>query len=103
MGDVHAALMQKLLDVPGRERKAGAEHHHDADTLSRCLEAAEEAGAAHARKAIGSGSRRKPLFPGLDCGRSLGQLGASRKLGAVQLVEHAVVDEAGKNCPLIRR
>jgi hypothetical protein len=53
--NVDAALVQ-ILDVPKREWKADLLHQRQADDLGARLEAEENAGVAHARKAGGSRS-----------------------------------------------
>jgi hypothetical protein len=62
MRDIEAALMEQILDIPQRQRVAEIHHNSQADDFRRRLEVPENAGAAHARKAIDSSSRHKPIF-----------------------------------------
>jgi hypothetical protein len=62
MRDIDAALTEQVLDIPERQRVADVHHHRQADDLRRGLEVAEDARGAHARKAIGTRSRHKPIF-----------------------------------------
>lgn len=54
--------MQQVLDFPQSQRVADIHHHRQADELGARLEAAEDAGAAHTRKATGSHPGRKPIL-----------------------------------------
>jgi hypothetical protein len=60
--DLDAALVQQVLDIPQRQRIPDVHHHRQADDLGLRLEVAEDARVAHARKAIGSPPRYKPIF-----------------------------------------
>jgi hypothetical protein len=62
MGNVDAALVQQVFDVPERERLPDMHHDREADDLGAPLEGTEDARAAHPRKACGSSSRHKPVF-----------------------------------------
>jgi hypothetical protein len=50
--DVDPALMQRLVNIPHRQRVADMEHHRKADDLGRRLETAANAWAAHAARPI---------------------------------------------------
>jgi hypothetical protein len=44
MADLHAALVQEVLDVPEREREPDIEHHRETDDLGAGLEPLERTG-----------------------------------------------------------
>ena len=62
MRDVAPPLVQKVLDIPQRQRVADVHHRGQADDLGRGLEVAEDAGSAHTMKATGACISRKPIF-----------------------------------------
>ena len=62
MGDVDAALMQQVLDVPKRQRVADIQHHREADDLMARLEGAKNAGGAPVIEGSDPGPGGKPIF-----------------------------------------
>ncbi len=41
MADIDPALMEKVFDIPKRERKTNVHHHRKLDDFGRCLKVAE--------------------------------------------------------------
>jgi hypothetical protein len=62
MRDVDATLVQQVLDVPQLQWISDVHHHRQVDDLGVRFEVAEDASAAHARKASGSRSGLKLFF-----------------------------------------
>jgi len=62
MRDIDAPLMQKVVDVPERERISDVHHHCQADDLGRGLEVAENARACHPVRLAALPVSRKPIF-----------------------------------------
>jgi len=60
VADVDATLVQQILDIAERERKANVQHHRQADDLLARLEVFEGAALAHGRKLLSALPRRKP-------------------------------------------
>ena len=62
MRDIDAPLMQKVVDVPERERISDVHHSRQADDLGRGLEVAENARACHPVRLAALPVSRKPIF-----------------------------------------
>ncbi|MCZ8163873.1 MAG: hypothetical protein O9315_17855 [Beijerinckiaceae bacterium] len=62
MRDVDPPLVQKVLDVPQRERVADLHHHRQTDDLQACLEIPKDAGVAHPVRPDTLPVSGKPIF-----------------------------------------
>jgi hypothetical protein len=62
MRDIGPALVQRVLDVPQRQRVADIQHHRQADDLGARLEGAKNAGVAPVIEGSDSGLGGKPIF-----------------------------------------
>lgn len=64
MGNVDAALMQQILDIPQRKRITDVHHHREADNLGVGLEVAEVTGVRHDPEGTAAlPLSRQPNFP----------------------------------------
>jgi len=59
---VDAALVEKILDVPKRERVSNIHHYREADDLGTGLEVSENAGMTHGIEGSGPCSDGNPIF-----------------------------------------
>ncbi len=62
MGNVDAALVQQVFDIPQRHRVTDIHHHREADDLGTGLEIPENAGVAHPIRLAAPPFSGNPIF-----------------------------------------
>ena len=67
VADLDAALVQKILDIPERQRKPNIQHHRQADNLGAGLEVLEWGAFGHARTLSGTLPRHKQSSSDRTC------------------------------------